>query len=272
MRVDVSQVDFENGNETTLEIETRIGQQLSRKLHHLIQLSDLSNVSTSLLSVSSMYFNGIWKNAFTSEWKSQFTAPNWKYPFFSRWKKPFKMRQAIGKPYVEYVNTMYTTANFATFDEKDARGIFIPLQRTSVGMLVIVPKKRGYPRKIMQNIGNYFNMKLKPEQKLSLFLPMFRIILGTELSGVLKTMGLKQLFEGFKYTEAFGSQEPLTVEKFKSKTVIEVNADRELIEIEDPAEEDDIIFEVNRPFVFLIKDRTRIYAAGRVNTLTNLVI
>ncbi|XP_068150085.1 accessory gland protein Acp76A [Drosophila tropicalis] len=198
--------------------------------------------------------------------------PNWKYPFFSRWKKPFRMRQALGKPYVEYVNTMYTTANFATFDEKDARGIFIPLQRTSVGMLVIVPKRRGYPRKIFQNIGNYFNMKLKPEQKLSLFLPMFRIILGTELGVVLKNMGLKQLFEGFKYPETFGSQEPITVEKFKTKTVIEVNADKQLIEIEDPAEEDDVVFEVNRPFVFLIKDRTRIYAAGRVNTLTNLVI
>ncbi|XP_046867868.1 accessory gland protein Acp76A [Drosophila willistoni] len=248
MRVDVSQVDFENGNETTLEIETRIGQQLSRKLHHLIQLSDLSNVSTSLLSVSSMYFNGIWKNAFTSEWKSQFTAV-----------------PTHGPASVVYVPTMFAAGRFQIFHDQSAQGIFIPLKNTKIGMLVILPRLGKSTTYVLQNLEKYYNSKLDPPRQMNLFIPKFRIRFATGMKRILQSLGIYQLFRGKNYGKTLRSDHMVGVNEFRTLNIIDIKPKRSLIQIEDPDEdEDSVTFKVDRPFVFLIKDEHTIYSAGRI--------
>ncbi|KAH8327835.1 hypothetical protein KR067_000886 [Drosophila pandora] len=182
----------------------------------------------------------------------------WKHRFLSQSKRSFLIDRREMKPLQQKVTMMYTLANFTSFNNDEAQGIFIPFSNSDIGMMVLIPKSQITPLTVMQQLDKYLLMKMRKAQETHLFLPMFNIQETMDLNGVLEAMGIKNIFNSLNNPDA-------------AKNSGEVTKDSIAMHFEQLSfDGDQKTFEVNRPFVFLIKDQKTIYMAGRVDSIDDL--
>lgn len=140
------------------------------------------------------------------------------------------------------------------FDRKYSMIILLPRKKTSLIRMIDNLRIFGLNH-VIQNLD-----KTEVDPDLELFLPRFSIKSDYNLNGILQQMGLTDIFDANKANLSKISQNPIHVSQFKQKSIIEVNEKgTTAVSITSavltfqslPAQ-----FQVNRPFAFLIIERT----------------
>lgn len=119
----------------------------------------------------------------------------WKHRFLSQSKRSFLIERREMKPLQQKVAMMYTLANFESFNNDEAHGIFIPFSNSDIGMMVLIPKPPISTLSVIQQLEKYLLIKMRKAQETHLFLPMFNMQETMDLNGILETMGIRNLFK-----------------------------------------------------------------------------
>jgi serpin B len=203
----LQQVNFAESEAARKTINDWVAEATRGKIKELIP-SGVLDALTRLVLTNAIYFKGDW----ASKFKPEGTKP-----------LPFKVLQ--GKP----VKTplMHQTAEFGYAETEDAQVLSLPYKGEALSMIVVLPRKvDGLPaieakldaaalEEWTKNLG---------EQKVSVYLPKFKIESMFSLSSELKALGMKDAFEADRadFSGMDGTRE-LFIKEVIHKSFVEVN-------------------------------------------------
>lgn len=268
-------LDFSNPDRNPKDdINQWVEDKTAKKIKNLLS-ENLNPNKTCAVLVNTLYFNGCWQNTFEKELTK---------------KKPF-----YGKDGTTTVDMMNSPREYYSYYEKgDIMGIELPFyDGHGIVMDIITTKDQenkdaiAIYEKMSNTEKNQFYQSLgDAEHKLvNLQLPKFKLEYGTvDLTEQLKKMGMQKAFDRVlaEFPSIRGKNiENVFVDKVMHKAVIEVNemgataaaATAVIMNAEAcPGEiKDPLSFNVNRPFVFAIRDKktNMIYFMGQIENLKN---
>ncbi|XP_017107481.2 accessory gland protein Acp76A [Drosophila bipectinata] len=251
--VEVENISFDNATKAGAEIKKWFSKVVA-KSSKLFGKDHLNNI-TQMVAVQGLS-----------------VTTTWKYRFISQSKRTFLIERPEMKPLQQKVAMMYTLAKFESFNNEEVHGIFIPFSNTDIGLLILIPKQHITTLNVIQQLEKYLLLKMRKAQETHFFLPMFNIQESMDLNGILETMGIKKIFSSLNNPSSLNNN-PTNESKtthFEQLSIFSVKPNRLLLESEYASEGDQKTFEVNRPFVFVIKDQRTIYMAGRVDSIDDL--
>lgn len=195
--------------------------------------------------INAVYFKGIWRNKFD------------------------KKRTIVGNFTNELqqnsqVNMMFKEDTFAYYADNMAQYVDIPYGNNAFSMTVILPVENKTTADVLDSFNSKnFSMKLENmlEQRITLFLPRFKVENKFELIPELKAMGMKQAFTDRADFSKI-STIPLFISKVIHKTYVTVDEEGTeaaavtAIEFMTTSMPQNTIVRVNKPFIFLIRERS----------------
>ncbi len=245
-KTSVNKADFKKQTEKSrLDINKWVELQTNNKIKQLIKPNVLTQL-TRLVIVNAIYFNGTWDYKFDS-------------------KKTKNNNFLIdGKNNVS-VPFMNIVEKYRYLENDYFQLIDIPYKNRSASMIILLPKKKDG----IAGIEKFMNWKQIEEltnsmifERINLNLPKFNMISEFELKDVLSALGMPITFTNEADFSGITGKTDLKIDKVIHKTFINVNETGTeaagstavvLIEKSGPPK-DPIDFNVNHPFIFLIKD------------------
>ncbi len=244
---EISPLDFNKPGAKDI-INAWVARQTNDRIKEIVDRIDHDHI---MFLINAIYFKGVWTREFVPE--------NTK-------KRPFNLYGGGSQE----VMTMETEGDFG-YAGMDGYGVAeLPYGRGNYSMLLFLPDEGFGVNEMIGRIdaGTWEDLpgKLENKQKLLLRLPKFTVEYDTNLNGALRNLGIKDAFAPrmADFTRINKNGE-LYVSRVRHKTFVEVNeegteaaavtsVDIRLVSY-DPDEPQVIVFDVDRPFVFAIKEK-----------------
>lgn len=197
--------------------------------------------------INAIYFKGIWQ----SEFKVSETAP-----------RPFYLKSGA----VKQVPTMKQKGTFPFYSGNNFSAVELPYGRGNYSMLVLLPNINVDIEEVITNLSpetwNTMTMELSPMPIDDLQLPKFRFAYEKKLKEMLTKMGMGLAFvPGDADFRGINRDGGLFISEVKHKTFVEVNEEGTeaaavtSVEIGIVSMPQTIVFKVNKPFVFAIREK-----------------
>ncbi|XP_002135565.3 serine protease inhibitor 42Dd [Drosophila pseudoobscura] len=214
--------------------------------------------------------------------------------FYGEWEKPFDPNQTTKEVFEtqqrnggddappSLVDMMHIKDKFSHgyIEKLCAYVIFLPYKKSNLSMVVLLPRDSNGLYYITRNIHEIDLQELVPTEppaEIELSFPRFKIEYRSDVSNIIKSMGIRKIFSKSANFSGLTRQEGLRLNQFIHKMHIlvdegghnasaasaSVQLKKKLVKRSVAAQS----FTVNHPFFFLIKDKKRIYVAGIVNRI-----
>ncbi|XP_017127769.1 accessory gland protein Acp76A [Drosophila elegans] len=243
LSVDVENMKFSENTKPEDEITKWINKLIEKGGKNLFNKSDLTK-NTNMVAVQGVSVSSLWKH------RARSIA-----------KMPFSIARPNKKPFVYKVQMMYTVAPLEYFNDEEIRGVMIPFSKTDIGMLVLLPRRNLSTQNVLQNLDKYLQIKLQKAEKTHLLLPIFSVQETLDLNAALIDLGIKKIFTDED------EDRNATVASFKQFSALESKPNRVLMSSDFGGGNDQRVVNVNKPFVFVIKDQSTIYMVGRIEAI-----
>uniref|UniRef100_A0A6P4FXK6 Accessory gland protein Acp76A n=1 Tax=Drosophila rhopaloa TaxID=1041015 RepID=A0A6P4FXK6_DRORH len=193
--------------------------------------------------------------------------PQWSIRFKSQHNRYFDRKYGTGHSKGPLcVPMMHTLLKIETMATDEAKGIFIKFVTTDIGILFLLPRKGVSCQDVLDNLSTQINAEMDDPRDINLILPIFKANYEPDISSVIKKINMASVFNGTKFYSEFN----IKIDEFVQNTVIDIQPNHNLTKVNDIDMKNIEKFEVNRPFVFVIRDKDSIYAVGRIENLDGL--
>ena len=226
-----------------VEINTWVEKQTNAKITNLIPSGILNNL-TRMVLVNAIYFNGLWKYQFNKN---------------NIQTRPFKLISG------EKINVqmMYQKENFKYVKQANLKLIELPYKDNKLSMLIILPENNTKLSEV-ENLITINNINLwvasLKEEKVTLYLPKFKLTSLFKLNEALSSMGMVDAFSPKADFSGLDGTKNLSISAVLHKAFINVDekgteaaAATAVVMHELAMPEDLIIFNADHPFIFLIR-------------------
>ncbi len=241
------EADFDDPAAACEAINAWVAGETNGKIRQLLSPQAIDQFTRAVLA-NAIYFRAAWQETFDKE--------------FTR-DAPFHVLPGVSVP----VPTMHRTDDLRYADLGALRALEIPYDGRRLAMLILLPKavdglaqvERSLTPALLRGDG-------LASAEVSLYLPRFRAETGYALAEALKAMGMPRAFDDRK-AEFFSmvEGEPLCISSVIHQAFVDVNeAGTEAAAATAVVmamlgsmvrESEPVIFRVDRPFLFLIRDR-----------------
>jgi serpin B len=202
---------------------------------------------TRLVLTNAIYFKGDWVDAFKKE---------------ATRDRPFFLADG-GKVDVPL---MHRTGPYHYAEADGYQLLDLPYQGGRVSMTVLLPRKPDGLAAVEKGLtadrlaGDL--KRLRPEERVHLYLPRFRVEKGFELTGPLQALGMKAAFDAADFGGMHTGPEKFKISRVVHKAFVDVNeegteaagATGVVLEAASPPPPQPKEFRADRPFLFLIRD------------------
>ncbi|XP_063532027.1 zonadhesin-like [Cydia strobilella] len=265
VHADAQELDFSKNTEAANTINSWVESQTNNRIHDLIQPSDLSDL-TRLVLVNAIYFKGEWHYAFNKDK----TIKDADFYLSDGTTKKTKLMYQEGQ------------FNYGEVPELNCTVLQMFYKGDNFSMVVVLPNEKDGLLEVAKNLQLKADFDKVTEsltrQKVKVYLPPFTIETTTDLSVILKQLGVTKIFD----TEDSGlsgllkTSENTYVSKAVQKAFIEVNeegseaaaANAMLVAtttaIIDPIPPKEITFRCDRSFLYYIVCNGNVLFAGSV--------
>ncbi|CAD7084503.1 unnamed protein product [Hermetia illucens] len=252
-------IDFSKHGEAASKINDFVESKTNKQIKRVIEPDDL-NSGIVLVLVNAVYFKGIWKTPFNKNLTE-------KADFWINDKESVKVdMMTMGK----------TTLPYGVVDDINATAVELPFQGDELSMIIILPNKGTNISTLKEKLDRLSPSKLKKKLnkiQLILSMPKFTIDFGTDLTNVLKNMGMVEMFSDHAdFSELLHNSEAVKVSKVVHKAHIEVNEEGaeasaatavlvapRAVPLNQAAHE----FKVDRPFIYMITNKDQVLFLGK---------
>ncbi|NOU17773.1 MAG: serpin family protein [Bacteroidales bacterium] len=259
-RASLERADFINKYEDSrILINNNISKATSDRIKDLLPINSL-NTLTRLVLTNAVYFKANWKTKFQKERTGD-------AKFYVTPQKSIKCKMIGLKSKFDY------------FEDDKVQAIELPYSGNNFSMLIILPQQDQNVDVLIKGINqDYLNSIINglTEQSISISIPKYKLSTGYQLKLVLSDMGMPQPFSDDADFSKMSSGNDLKISNVFHKAFIEVNeegteataATAVVIAMKSIGIERTFI--VNRPYVFLIREKTSglILFMGRINDPT----
>jgi serpin B len=259
----IEKLDFNNPKETCDIINQWTSEKTHGKIPSIIG-EDLITDDLRLIITNAIYFKSAWKKSFNVE--ETVTRPFYK-----------ARKETLQAPF------MHTSGNYAYYSNQHLQMIELPYTNDAVSMVVVLPKENKSLEKFEQmfTYKNYQSWlkQMVTKYGVQLYLPKFKIENNFTLIDDLQNMGIKKAFTTEAELNKIVEKIPLVVSNVLHKSFVEVNEKGTeaaavtaitAVQISSKVQKlpEIIVFNANRPFIFLIKDNktNTILFVGKVVT------
>ncbi|XP_017126775.1 accessory gland protein Acp76A [Drosophila elegans] len=164
------------------------------------------------------------------------------------------------------VPMMHSLLKMETMSTDEAKGIFIKFETTDIGILFLLPRKGVTCQNVLDNLGTQIRAELDDPIDVNLMIPIFKAEFESDISSKLAKINMAKVFNGTQ----FYLESNMKIDEFMQKTKVEIRPRNILTKVNDINMQNITTFELNRPFVFVIKDKDYIYAVGRIDDMDGL--
>ncbi|XP_043648752.1 accessory gland protein Acp76A [Drosophila teissieri] len=194
--------------------------------------------------------------------------PRWSTPFQSQINRYFVKKHGTGYGSKDplCVPMMHSLAMYETMSTDEAKGIYIRFSTANMGMLILLPRKGVSCKDILDNLSNQINVEMNDLKYIHLILPIFKEKFDYNIAKFLNGINI---YDAFK-DSGFISKPNIKINDFRVNHGVQFEPTQRLDVVEDIDTRNAETFEVNRAFVFVIKDSDFVYAVGRVENLDGL--
>ncbi|XP_030374231.1 serine protease inhibitor 42Dd-like [Scaptodrosophila lebanonensis] len=253
-RADAENINFLNSQLAASRINKWVATRTEYLIEEIVQPDDLGG-DLRLMVINAIYFHGKWEIPFHPKNTD-------KSDFFIPGEGPVKVDMMHG-----LINVLYGRT-----DVLDAHAVELPYMNSNISMLVILPNNPNGLPKLERSLHKVNLLTLTSgflKKKTYLSLPKFKIEFKLYLNRPLKSMGIKEIFGDPDFSDLTSPGERLFVSEVLQKAVIEVNEEGSTAAAVTASvtKSGPPMFNVNRPFLFAIKDQQRVYFVGRVRRL-----
>ena len=255
-RASMDQVNFGNASAAAGTINQYVNLKTQGKISNLLEPSDI-DVDTVMALVNAIYFRGDWKTKFES-WRTT--------------SKPFTVNgQKFRHPETMMTNS-YSYFKMGNVPELNARVLELPYIDEEYRMLVFLPKSRkpNAVRDLDSRLRIYNVNSVDENLQYGLVIvqmPKFKASGKTKLSEVFKQLGIKTIFDPSLADLSNISNSKPYVQKIIHQAEVGVNEEgseataatavlRKQLSASKVVFKRPRLFKVNRPFVFVIQDRS----------------
>lgn len=251
----VQSVDFKNKVEASATVNNWVEDNTNHKIKDLIAPDDI-NDDTKAILVNALYFSG--------KWVSQFEDYN------TRNKKFFKTKDDSID-----VATMSQTEYFKYYESPTLKAKFLelPYSGGDISMVIVLPNERDGLQSLEQNIEQVFAPQPLANARVEVQLPKFTIDSKIKFIPILKTLGIRKLFEDADLTGLSSNFKDLSVSDVIQKAFINVTesgteaAAATAVRADERSAHlyhfDPIFFHADHPFVYQIKSNGVVLFMGR---------
>lgn len=238
---EVKALDFDSPGAKDI-INKWVSDKTRKKIPKIIDEIDRDHV---MFLINAIYFKGAWQ----SEFKPSETA-----------SKPFYLKSGNTK----MVPTMMQNDTFPYFANNEFMAAELPYGRGNYSMVILLPQQGVEVEDLVASLNpmdwNLMLAGLNPA-KLDLQLPKFRFAYEKKLNDMLTSMGMGIAFSDFADFRGINKDIRLAISEVKHKTYVEVNEEGTeaaavtsvgIVVTSMPLTID---FNVNRPFIFAIREK-----------------
>lgn len=212
--------------------------------------------------------------------------------FKGYWSLPFKKEETSNEVFQNLdgtnptLPTMKMTSESLSYVKKESFGLLeLPFGNEAFSLVLVLPDQDKSVASVLTELDtkvweDCLTALSESSAEIHLQLPRFNIEYERELNDDLKTMGMKSMFENANFS-LINSSYPLVVSVVIQKTFAEVNENgmeaavatvvkvKEISTGEDPVAPPRVDFYVDRPFIFLLKEKSTgsIFFAGIMKNL-----
>jgi serpin B len=233
-----------SSEESRITINDWVSEQTEGKIEDLIP-QGLINELTRLVLTNAIYFNAAWA-----------------YPFEESmtWDEPFHLLDGSEVT----VPMMRQTENFVGYTEGEGyQAVELPYDSHELSMVILLPREGNFE----QFEGSLDHQLLAPilealeHDSVNLKMPKFEFESGFGLSDTLAVMGMSDAFSGNADFSGMTGNRELFIQEVIHKAFVSVDeagteaaAATAVVMVTSAPPEEPIVVNVNRPFIFLIRD------------------
>ena len=239
---EVSGLDF-NDPSSVDTINNWVDENTNHKIDNIIDSIDPETV---MFLINAIYFNGTWKYEFDSDMTEE---------------KDFYLTDGN----TTKCNTMVQTAELKYMSNDDFQAVNLPYGNGNYVMTIILPNSNANIDSIIEEM-NSTNWELWMSQmetkKGTVYLPKLKFAYEKELNDALQSLGMRKAFSGADFSNMDETAQYLFISEVRHKSFIEMNEEGTeaaavtIVEIsfESIGEEGDFTMNMNRPFIYAIRD------------------
>ncbi|NXM60965.1 OVAL protein, partial [Illadopsis cleaveri] len=238
-------ISFQTAAEKSRElINSWVESQTNGTIKNILQPSSVSS-QTDMVLVSAIYFRGWWEKAFKEE--DTQTVP---FRITEQESKPVQMMSQIG------------TFKVAEIPSEKCRIVEIPLDSGRLGLWVLLPDDISDLEQLenaitSENLKEWTSSSKMEERKIKIYLPRMKIEEKYNLTSVLKSLGITDLFSLSANLSGISSAESLKVSGAYHEAVVQIyEAGRKVVGssgagVDDTSAPEEI--KADRPFFFFVR-------------------
>ncbi|KAH8333695.1 hypothetical protein KR059_002552, partial [Drosophila kikkawai] len=195
---------------------------------------------------------------------------NWLFKFHAMKTKNENFTPASGKAAPVKIMSQYGFFKAADWPEMDAKVLQLPYHKSSLSMFIFLPNKPNGLVALEVKIGD-FNYTNLTSRRVHIKLPKFKIDFTSELSRILKKLGIVDAFGANANLQDLVQEKSAAISKVIQKGLIEVNEEGSgflsMIGIRDSFISNKPLlspldFQAVHPFAYVIRDEKSIYFQG----------
>uniref|UniRef100_A0A8C3TQE9 Serpin domain-containing protein n=1 Tax=Catharus ustulatus TaxID=91951 RepID=A0A8C3TQE9_CATUS len=241
-RAELEEVDFKTAAEEARQlINSWVEKETDGRIQDLI-VSDSVDLNTALVFVNVIFFKGIWKSAFKEEYTRE-------EPFNS---KPVQMMRQ---------NNTFKVGRVA---EDKIKILELPYASGDVSLLVLLPDDISGLAQLENKISyqkllEWTSPKVMERKRVKVYLPRMKIVEKYNLTSVLTSLGMTDLFSPLANLSGISSAESLRLSEAIHEAYMEVNEEgteaggSEVVTGDIQHSSEYVEFRADHPFLFLIK-------------------
>ncbi|NXS36896.1 OVAL protein, partial [Pomatostomus ruficeps] len=238
-------ISFETAAEKAREIiNTWVESQTNGTIKNILPPSSVSS-QTDMILVSAIYFKGLWEKAFKEE--DTQTIP---FRITEQESKPVQMMSQIG------------TFKVAEITSEKCRIVELPYASGRLSLWVLLPDDISGLEQLetaitFENLKEWTSSSKMEERKIKVYLPHMKIEEKYNLTSILKSLGITDLFSSSANLSGISSAESLKVSGAFHEAFVEIyEAGSKVVGSSGAGVDDTSVSEeirADRPFLFLIK-------------------
>ncbi len=233
----VRALDFSNPASKDI-INKWVNDNTGEKIPEIIDEIDPISV---LFIINALYFKGTWKKIFDENATADADF-------------------ALSSGTEIQVPTMIQMDTFNVIQNNKIEAVELPFSDNKYSMIILLPKTNYGIDSLISNIDHETWKQWESEfyeHAVQIYLPKFRFDYSNDLVGEFDSLGMKQAFGSADFTNLYAPG-GIWIDKINHKTAIDVNEKgaeaAAATEVEFIWGDNPILFEANRPFVFMIKN------------------
>ena len=229
----------------------QVNNWCSNKTHGKInKILDQLDPDAYMLILNAVYFKGVWSSKFKKSSTRQL-------PFYNFGTEEIK------------IDTMDQIEHFSYYGDKNVQAIRLPFNKDSMSAIIILPSKGTDINKFINGLflsNNEYNKIIEglKYSKVHLQLPKFEVNFEKELNDILIDLGMYSAFNVDADFSGLRKEGELYISKVIHKTYLKVNEEGteaaavtivKVVESAMPEEDKIYNMKVNRPFLFMLKNK-----------------